>query len=156
MKTLPPPPFVPEGEIRRLGLEVSRRLDGLLQGDHVRAQLGPGSEPAEARLYVVGDDSRRIDWAATARTGETHVRSTSADRELETTLVVDLTPSMAFGTRRSEKRDLALAVAPTFATLAYEWTSGVAPSNAIRFAAGLPIGVAGAWLVLAATSDQVN
>ena len=118
MNALPPPPFVPEGQVRRLGLQISRRLDGLLQGDHVRAQLGPGSEPAEARLYAVGDDSRRIDWAATARTGETHVRTTTADRELETTLLVDLTPSMAFGTRRSEKRDLALAVATGLAHLA--------------------------------------
>jgi uncharacterized protein (DUF58 family) len=108
---LPPPPFVPEGQVRRLGLQISRHLDGLLQGDHLRAQLGAGTEAAEARLYAVGDDSRRIDWAATARTGDTHVRSTMADRELETTLVVDLSPSMAFGTRRSEKRDLALAVA---------------------------------------------
>ena len=108
---LPPPPHVPEPQVRRLALSVSRRLDGLLAGDHARRALGPGSEPAEARAYAVGDDARRIDWAVTARTGQTHVRTTSADRELETTLLVDLSPSMAFGTRRSEKRDLAVAVA---------------------------------------------
>ncbi|MGY1743460.1 MULTISPECIES: DUF58 domain-containing protein [unclassified Blastococcus] len=106
-----PPPHVPEAQGRRLSLEVSRRLDGLLQGDHARVVPGAGSEPAEARLHAPGDDARRIDWAVTARTGETHVRTTTADRELETTLVVDLTASMALGTRRSEKRDLALAVA---------------------------------------------
>ena len=111
MKALPPPPYVPEAQVRRIAVQVSRRLDGLLQAEHVRTQLGPGSESAEARLYGVGDDARRIDWAATARTGQTFVRTTTADREVETTLIVDLSASMAFGTRRSEKRDLALAVA---------------------------------------------
>jgi uncharacterized protein (DUF58 family) len=109
-KPLPPPPYVAETQIRRLAVQISSRLDGLLQGEHTRAQLGPGSESAEARLYGVGDDARRIDWAATARTGQTHTRSTTADHELETTVLIDLTASMAFGTRRSEKRDLALAV----------------------------------------------
>jgi len=115
---LPPPPYVPEAVVRRLGLHASRRLDGMLQGDHARAVLGPGSEPAEARPHVVGDDARRIDWAVTARTGEVHVRTATADRELETTLVVDLTPSMAFGTRGSEKRDLAVAAATGLVHLA--------------------------------------
>lgn len=111
MRALPPPPYVPETQVRRLAVQVSRRLDGMLQGEHARTQLGSGSEAAEARLYDVGDDARRIDWSATARAGQTHVRTTTADREVETTVVVDLTASMAFGTRRSEKRDLALAVA---------------------------------------------
>lgn len=111
MTALPPPPLVPEAQVRRLALRLSHRLDGLLQGEHARNRLGPGSEPAEARLYATGDDARRIDWAVTARTGETHLRTTTADREVETMLVVDLTASMAYGTRRSEKRDLAIAVA---------------------------------------------
>ncbi|MGY2074485.1 DUF58 domain-containing protein [Blastococcus sp. SYSU DS0828] len=117
MRPLPPPPDAPEAQVRRLTLEVSRRLDGLLQGGHVRLTPGPGSEPADPRLHAPGDDARRIDWAVTARTGETHVRTTTADRELETTLVVDLTPSMALGTRRTEKRALALAVAGALAQL---------------------------------------
>jgi uncharacterized protein (DUF58 family) len=110
MTVLPPPPYVPETQLRRLALRVSHRLDGLLQGDHPRTTIGPGSEPAEARPYLIGEDARRIDWAVTARTGQTHLRTTRADRELETTLVVDLSPSLAFGSRRTEKRDLALAV----------------------------------------------
>ncbi|WP_345713787.1 DUF58 domain-containing protein, partial [Kineococcus glutinatus] len=117
LRALPAPPTAPEAQVRRLALQVASRLDGLLQGQHTRTLVGPGSEPAEPRLHVTGDDARRIDWAVTARTGEVHVRSTTADRELETTLVVDLTPSMAFGTRGSEKRALALAVAGGLAHL---------------------------------------
>ena len=52
----------------RLSLEVGRRLDGLLQGDHVGLLPGPGTEPAEARRYLPGDDVRRIDCAVPART----------------------------------------------------------------------------------------
>lgn len=107
---LPPPPLPSEAVVRRLSLQVARRLDGLLQGEHLGFLPGPGSEPAEARPYGVGDDVRRIDWSVTARTGETHVRTTVSERELETTIVLDLSGSMAFGTRTTEKRDLAVSV----------------------------------------------
>ncbi len=102
----------------RLHLEVGRKLDGLLQGNHLGLLPGPGSEPAEAHLYAPGDDVRRIDWAVTARTLETHVRDAVAERELETTLVVDLSGSMCFGTSHWEKRELAVSVAAAFAHLA--------------------------------------
>ena len=51
---------------------------------------------------------------------------------------------------------LAAAVAPTIVSLAYEWTTGDTPSHAIRAAAGVPIGVVVAWLIVAATDNQVN
>ena len=50
-----------------------------------------------------------MDWPVTARTTIPHVRQTIADRELETWLVVDLSPSMDFGTALTEKRELVLA-----------------------------------------------
>jgi uncharacterized protein (DUF58 family) len=111
-------PFARPAVLRRLSLVADRRLHGLLQGDHPSFLPGPGTEPAEARRYVVGDDVRRIDWAATARTGGTIVRDAIAERELHTKLVVDLSPSMAFGTVRCEKRDLAVAVATALGELA--------------------------------------
>jgi uncharacterized membrane protein len=40
-----------------------------------------------------------------------------------------------------------VALAPTLATLAWEWTIGTTPSNAVRAAAGLPIGAVVAWIV---------
>jgi uncharacterized membrane protein len=63
---------------------------------------------------------------------------------------------LALGKLPSPRLMLALAAAPTFATLLYEWTTGATPSNWIRFAAGLPIGVAVAWLVRTAAENQVN
>ena len=74
---------------------------------------GPGTERAEAREYLPGDDVRRMDWAVTARTTVPHVSDPLADRELETWLVADLSASQEFGTARCEKRDLVLAAAAT-------------------------------------------
>jgi uncharacterized protein (DUF58 family) len=95
--------------LRRLELVVRHRLDGLLQGNYLGLIPGPGSEAGESRMYSPGDDVRRMDWAVTARTTTPYVRQTVADRELETWLVVDLSPSLDFGTARSEKRELVFA-----------------------------------------------
>lgn len=114
----PPAPLASAASVRRLSLQVAHRLDGLLQGHHLGHLPGPGTEPAEARAYSPGDDVRRIDWAVTARTGDPHVRQAVSERELETTLLVDLTASMSFGTARSQKRELAVALAAAIGHLA--------------------------------------
>ncbi|MFC5183647.1 DUF58 domain-containing protein [Actinomadura harenae] len=102
--------LVPERTLRRLELSVTRRLDGLLNGEHLGLLPGPGTELAEARLYQPGeDDVRHMDWAVTARTTTPHVRDLIADHELEVWALADLTPSMGFGTARMVKRDLAVA-----------------------------------------------
>lgn len=106
-----------EAALRTLELEVRRRLDGLLQGNHMGLVPGPGSEPGEARTYQPGDDVRRMDWAVTARTTVPHIRETVADRELETWMAIDLSPSLDFGTAVCEKRDLAIAATAAVAHL---------------------------------------
>ena len=106
-----------ESRLRQLEVLVTRKLDGLLQGDHQGLVPGGGSDPADGRAYAVGDDVRRMDWNLTARSGVPHVRTTIADRELETWLVVDGSASLDFGTAGCEKRDLALAAAATFGFL---------------------------------------
>src|SRR5439155_932540 len=99
----------PEGLLRKLELSVTRRLDGLLQGDYRGLIPGPGTEADDARPYEPGDDVRRIDWPLTARSGTPHVRNTIADRELEAWAVVDGSASMEFGTATCTKRHLAIA-----------------------------------------------
>ena len=101
----------PSEVLRRLELTVSRRLDGLLQGDYRGLVPGHGSEPGEAREYQPGDDVRRIDWNVTARTVTPHVRESIADRELEAWLLIDQSASLDFGTADREKRDLAVEAA---------------------------------------------
>jgi uncharacterized protein (DUF58 family) len=86
-------------------------VEGLLAGDYRSAAQGPGTELAQVRPYVPGDDVRRIDWNVTARTGEPHVRLHLADRVLVTWLVLDISPSMGFGSADRRKADVAEGVA---------------------------------------------
>lgn len=100
-----------EAVLARLQLLVTRKLDGLLQGDYVGLLPGPGTEAGESREYRPGDDVRRMDWAVTARTTKPHVRRTVADRELETWMAIDLSASLDFGTAKWLKKDLVIAAA---------------------------------------------
>lgn len=116
--TLPLNKLAPEAALRRLELTIVRRLEGFLHGDHRGLLPGPGSDPNDARVYVPGqDDVRRIDWAVSARTQTTHVRDTIADRELEVWALLDVTPSMNWGTEGVTKRDLGIAAIATIGFL---------------------------------------
>lgn len=99
--------------LNQLELLVTRRLDGVLNGDHRGLLPGPGTEPGEARAYEPGDDVRTMDWSVTARTTVPHIRQTIADRELETWIVVDLTPSLDVQGLHGAKRRLVEAAVAT-------------------------------------------
>ncbi len=103
--------------LRRLELDVRRRIDGRASGDHATLTIGPGSERAGARAYEPGDDARLIDWNLTARSAETFVRQTEADRESETWIVADRSASLDFGTTTCEKRDVVLGAVAAFGML---------------------------------------
>lgn len=112
--TIPLNKLAPEAALRRLELTVVRRLEGFLHGDHMGLLPGPGSDTNDARPYVPGqDDVRKMDWAVTARTSAPHVRDTIADRELEIWALLDVTPSMNWGTEGITKRDLGIAAIAT-------------------------------------------
>ncbi|MDF2747627.1 MAG: hypothetical protein K0S98_1913, partial [Propionibacteriaceae bacterium] len=112
--TIPLHKLAPEAALRRLELTIVRRLEGYLHGDHLGLLPGPGSDAHEARVYQPGeDDVRKIDWAVTARTTVPHVRDTIADRELEVWSLLDVTPSMNWGTEGVTKRDLGIAAIAT-------------------------------------------
>lgn len=104
--------------LRRLELDVTRRVEGLLSGSFVAFGRGPGTERVGARRYEPGDDARRMDWNLTARTNQPHVHVTEPDRELETWFVADQSASLDFGTAEREKRELALVALATFGFMA--------------------------------------
>ena len=103
----PGPGAMPDELLRVLEMTIGRRVDGLLSGDHRSTLLGRGTELAQVRPYIAGDDPRRLDWNVTARTGTPHVRVELAERVLVTWLLADLSPSMAFGTAERRKADVA-------------------------------------------------
>lgn len=114
----PGPGPLPEALLRALDLRIGRRVEGLLAGDYRSVLLGQGSELALVRPYVAGDDVRRLDWNVTARTNEPHVRVDLAERVLVTWLVLDVSPSMEFGTADRRKADVAEGVAIAIGHLA--------------------------------------
>ena len=107
----PGPGPLPEALLRALDVEIGRRVEGLLSGDYRATVLGTGTELAQVRPYVPGDDVRQIDWNVTARTAEPHVRVQLAERVMVTWLVLDASASMRFGTADRRKADVAEGVA---------------------------------------------
>ncbi len=96
----------PENLLARLEWTVIRRLDGLLQGDYRTLFRGFGLDLAELREYQAGDDVRYIDWNVTARLSTPYVRQYNEDREITAWLLLDLSPSMDFGSAEVMKRTM--------------------------------------------------
>ena len=98
-------PSTPERILQRLDWQVIRRLDGILQGDYRSLFYGFGLDLADLREYQPGDDIRYIDWNVTARLDTPYVRQYIEDREITAWFLLDLSPSVDFGTVNSLKRD---------------------------------------------------
>jgi uncharacterized protein (DUF58 family) len=109
----------PERLLQRLDWQVIRRLDGLLQGDYRSLFHGNGVDFADLREYQVGDDVRYIDWNVTARMDTPYVREYVEDREITAWFLLDLSPSVDFGTSESErlKRSVLVDFVTTLARL---------------------------------------
>jgi uncharacterized protein (DUF58 family) len=95
----------PERILQRLDWQVIRRLDGILQGDYRSLLYGFGLDLADLREYQPGDDIRYIDWNVTARVNTPYVRQYVEDRDITAWFLLDLSPSVDFGTVNSLKRD---------------------------------------------------
>lgn len=104
--------------VEALDLVLANRAAGALPGERRAAGLGLGTELAQIRPYQVGDDVRKLDAAASARTGVPHVRDHVPERTLTTWLLVDTSASMAFGTADRLKSDVAEGVALVIGRLA--------------------------------------
>ena len=156
----PPPGRQGPGTIPRTLLDaidtlLLRLLAHTQPGDRRAAGVGRGTELAQLRVYEPGDDVRHIDAAATARTGQPHVRLHVPERTLTTWILLDVSPSMAFGTATRLKADIAEGVALVFARLAVRRAGSV---GVVAFGAGDPILLAprGARPGLAAVRDLLH
>ncbi|MGV2828015.1 DUF58 domain-containing protein [Myxosarcina sp. GI1(2024)] len=86
-------------------------INSLLAGRHASRLRGRGLNFEELRRYQPGDDIRTIDWKVTARTGKTHTRVYTEERDRPTLLIVDQRLSMFFGSQRAMKSVTAAEVA---------------------------------------------
>src|ERR1051326_5823247 len=107
----------PESILQRLDFKVIRRLDVLLQGDYRSLFYGYGVDFADLREYQPEDDIRYIDWNVTARMDTPYVRQYVEDREIPAWFLLDLSPSIDFGTEEQLKRDVLIDFAATLARL---------------------------------------
>ena len=109
---------LPGGALQLLDLALARRAGGPLPGEHRAPGVGFGTELAQLRPYEIGDDVRHLDPAASARTGVPHVKLHVPERALTTWVVLDVSPSMAFGTADRLKSDVAEGAVRVVAQLA--------------------------------------
>ena len=111
------PGDLPAGALAALDLALARRTGGVLPGEHRGSGVASGTELEQMRPYEPGDDPRHLDPAASARTGIPHVRRHVPERALTSWVVVDVSPSMAFGTGDRLKSDVAEGVATVMSHL---------------------------------------
>jgi uncharacterized protein (DUF58 family) len=103
--------------LRRLEWTVIRRLDGLLQGDYRTLLRGTGIDLADLREYQHHDDVRHMDWNVTARLQVPHVRVFTEDREMTAWFLLDLSPSVDFGSGSQLKRSVSSGFVAVLARL---------------------------------------
>jgi uncharacterized protein (DUF58 family) len=130
------PGAIVDGLVDAIDLLVVRLVARGLPGEWRSTGVGRGTELAQLRAYEPGDDVRHLDAAATARTGQPHVRLHVPERALTTWIVLDLSPSRAFGTAHRLKADVAEGVALVLARLAVKRAGSV---GVVAFGAGAPI-----------------
>jgi uncharacterized protein (DUF58 family) len=107
----------PEQILDRLDWTVIRRLDGLLQGDYRTLFRGFGLDLADLREYQYHDDVRYIDWNVTARLSTPYVREYHEDREVTAWFLLDLSPSIDFGSENVKKRAISIDFVTVLARL---------------------------------------
>jgi uncharacterized protein (DUF58 family) len=112
---MPTPETTPERILQRLDWQVIRRLDGLLQGNYRSLFYGFGVDFADLREYQPEDDVRYIDWNVTARMDTPYVRKYVEDREITAWFLLDLSPSLDFGTQEDLKRTVLIDFVTTMA-----------------------------------------
>ena len=129
--------ITPERVLQRLDWQVLRRLDGVLQGDYRSLFYGFGVDFADLREYQATDDIRYIDWNVTARMDTPYVRQYTEDREVSAWFLLDMSPSVDFGTARNvgEKRSLLIDFVTVLARLLTRHGNRV---GAMMFGNGIP------------------
>jgi uncharacterized protein (DUF58 family) len=109
--------LTPESMLHHLDWHVIRRLDGLLQGNYRSLFYGVGIDFADLREYQPEDDVRYIDWNVTARMDFPYVRQYVEDREINAWFLLDLSPSIDFGTLERDKRSVLISFVGTLSRL---------------------------------------
>jgi uncharacterized protein (DUF58 family) len=107
----------PERILQRIDWQIIRKLDGRLQGDYRSLFYGYGIDFSDLREYQPYDDIRYIDWNVTARMDTPYIRQYTEDRDIAAWFLLDLSPSIDFGTAQNLKRTVLVDFVATLARL---------------------------------------
>ncbi|NSL89083.1 DUF58 domain-containing protein [Chitinophaga solisilvae] len=93
-------------KVRQIEIKTKGLTNHIFAGEYHSAFKGRGMSFSEVRDYHFGDDVRSIDWNVTARFNHPFVKVFEEERELTVMLLVDMSESSAFGTKKQDKRSL--------------------------------------------------
>ena len=112
--------------IKDLRLVARTLVDGAVVGLHRQPRAGTGVELEQFRAYQPGDDPRRIDWRAHARSDRLIVRESPVERDVTVRIVLDASASMAHRDGALTKLQYGRMLAAAVAFLALRQGDGVA------------------------------
>ena len=93
-------------KVRKIEIKTRGLSNQIFSGEYHSAFKGRGMAFSEVREYIPGDDIRSIDWNVTARLNHPYVKVFEEERELTVVLLVDVSGSGEFGTKKQFKKDL--------------------------------------------------
>ena len=80
----------------RLEFLAHNKIEGFINGKHSSPNKGSSVEFAEHRIYTSGDDTKKIDWKVYAKNDRYYVKEYQEETNLNTTIIVDASGSMAY------------------------------------------------------------
>ncbi|APD06663.1 uncharacterized protein UJ101_01137 [Flavobacteriaceae bacterium UJ101] len=107
-------------KVRKIEIKTRKLSNHIFSGEYHSAFKGRGMTFSEVRPYQFGDDVRTIDWNKTAQFNEPYVKIFEEERELTLMLMVDISQSVFFGTRKQLKRETITEIAATLAFAAIQ------------------------------------
>lgn len=102
-------------KVRKIEIKTKGLSQNIFAGQYHSAFKGRGMAFAEVREYQFGDDVRDIDWNVTARFRKPYVKVFEEERELTVMLLIDVSGSLDFGTRKCMESVMATEIAATIA-----------------------------------------
>jgi uncharacterized protein (DUF58 family) len=102
-------------KVRKIEIKTRGLSNQIFSGQYHSVFKGRGMAFSEVREYQPGDDIRSIDWNVTARFNHPYVKVFDEERELTVMLLIDVSASNRFGTRRSLKQEMITEIAAVLA-----------------------------------------
>ena len=102
-------------KVRKIEIKTRGLSNQIFSGQYHSVFKGRGMAFSEVREYQPGDDIRSIDWNVTARFNHPYIKIFDEERELTVMLLIDVSASNQFGTKKTFKQDVITEIAAVLA-----------------------------------------